>query len=409
MAAISGVSSRGGVALGRLAVPRTATILGLVAAGGLAVDVGLTAWIGQFSSSGLADLLVITPFALVGMIVARREQGNPIGWMILAAAAAYVVCNDAGYYALVALRHGHRGLPAVRLAVALAPFGWLTLILLVPLPALLFPDGRLPSARWRWPLRGYLAIWAVVLAAMTISDTAAFTDRRLDVDSTGELEIFNHSTGWLADVTTAAIPAYGALGLSFVLAPLLAYRRSSGERRQQLKWLMAGGTTCVLGISLSLGGGTPHSTIAKILGSAAFMGVVALPAAIGIGILKYRLYDIDRLISRTLSYGILTGVLVAVFSGVVVLTTDLLPFSSPVGVAASTLSAAALFNPLRRRVQRFVDRRFNRARYDAEAIVGAFAARLRDAVDLETVNLELLGAVARAIEPAHVSVWVRDG
>ena len=122
------------------------------------------------------------------------------------------------------------------------------------------------------------------------------------------------------------------------------------------------------------------------MGFVGFVGVIALPVGIGIGILKYRLYEIDRLISRTLSYLIITGLLVGVFVGIVVLTTDVLPFSSPVGVAASTLAAAALFNPLRLRVQRLVDRRFNRARYDAEAIVAAFTMRLRDAVDLETVR-----------------------
>ncbi len=134
---------------------------------------------------------------------------------------------------------------------------------------------------------------------------------------------------------------------------------------------------------------------------------MALPVAMGVGILKYRLYEIDRLISRTLSYLIITGLLAGVFVGIVVLTTDVLPFSSPVGVAASTLAAAALFNPLRLRVQRLVDRRFNRARYDAEAIVAAFTLRLRDAVDLETVRSELLQAVDRAVEPAHASVWIR--
>ena len=133
----------------------------------------------------------------------------------------------------------------------------------------------------------------------------------------------------------------------------------------------------------------------------------ALPVGIGIGILKYRLYDIDRLISRTLSYATVTALLAGVFVGIVVLTTDVLPFSSPVGVAASTLAAAALFNPLRKRVQHLVDRRFNRARYDAEAIVAAFTLRLRDAVDLDTVRHELLHAVDRAFEPTHASVWIR--
>ena len=127
----------------------------------------------------------------------------------------------------------------------------------------------------------------------------------------------------------------------------------------------------------------------------------------GVGILKYRLYEIDRLISRTISYAILTGLLVAVFLGIVGLTTRVLAFSSPVGVAASTLAAAALFNPLRLRVQRLVDRRFNRARYDADAIVAAFTLRLRDAVDLDTVRHELLAAVDGAVNPAHASVWIR--
>ena len=123
--------------------------------------------------------------------------------------------------------------------------------------------------------------------------------------------------------------------------------------------------------------------------------------------LKYRLYDVDRLISRTLSYAIVAATLVGVFAGIVLLATRVLPFSNPVGVAASTLAAAALFNPLRRRVQRIVDHRFNRARYDADATVAAFAARLRDAIEVDTVLDELAGVAARSLEPAHVTVWVR--
>jgi ABC-type bacteriocin/lantibiotic exporter with double-glycine peptidase domain len=145
----------------------------------------------------------------------------------------------------------------------------------------------------------------------------------------------------------------------------------------------------------------------RVVTDVAALGIAAMPVGIGIGILKYRLYEIDRLISRTLSYAILSGLLVLIFIGIVVLTTDVLPFSSPVGVAASTLAAAALFNPLRRRVQHTVDRRFNRARYDAEAIVTAFTVRLRDAIDLDTVRGELLHAVDRAVEPSHASLWIR--
>ena len=136
------------------------------------------------------------------------------------------------------------------------------------------------------------------------------------------------------------------------------------------------------------------------------LGFAVLPVCIGVAVLKYRLYEIDRIISRVISYAIITAVLAGVFAGLVLLATGVLPFKAPVAVAAATLAAAALFNPLRRRVQRAVDRRFNRARYNAEAIVAVFAARLRQTVDLDAVQDDLVGAVNRAFQPAHVSVWV---
>ena len=143
------------------------------------------------------------------------------------------------------------------------------------------------------------------------------------------------------------------------------------------------------------------------IGSVAILGVLGIPISIGVGITKYRLYDIDRIVSRTLAYALLTGLLVGVFVGLILLTTRVLPFSSPVGVAASTLAALALFNPLRHRIQRVVDRRFNRAHYDAEAAVAAFATRLRNAVDVETLRDELAAAAGASLEPNHVSVWVK--
>jgi hypothetical protein len=192
-------------------------------------------------------------------------------------------------------------------------------------------------------------------------------------------------------------------------AQVANWRRSTGELRQQLKCLIVGTAVCVLSIVI-LASGTAsggNSLVEEIWSQVPWVCFSALPIGIGIGILRYRLYEIDRLISRTLSYAILTGLLVGVFVGIVALATDVLPFSSPVAVAASTLAAAALFNPLRRRVQHAVDRRFNRARYDAEAIVAAFTMRLRDAVDLDTVRSELLVAVDGAVQPAHASVWIR--
>ena len=199
---------------------------------------------------------------------------------------------------------------------------------------------------------------------------------------------------------------YAGIGLLWVTRQLLRYRRSTGDDREQLKWLISGGTIGIVGFVEALVLSNAHARLWQDVSGAGYLGVAGLPLGIGIGILKYRLYEIDRLISRTISYTLVTGLLAGLFVGLVLLTTRALPLSSPVGVAASTLAAAALFNPLRRNIQRFVDRRFNRSRYDTEKAIADFTARLRDAVDVDTVRIELLDTVNRAIAPAHASVWM---
>jgi hypothetical protein len=192
----------------------------------------------------------------------------------------------------------------------------------------------------------------------------------------------------------------------FVGRQVLSYRHAGGERRQQLKWLMSGAAVCIVaGVAIIMAGGadSPGAQAAQAAGS---LGIAALPASISVGILRYRLYDIDRIISRTLAYAIVTGLLVGLYAGLVLLATRILSVHTPVAVAAATLAAAALFNPLRRRVQRAVDRRFNRARYDAGQTVAAFAARLKDAVDLDSVRDDVAQVVSGALEPAHLSVWI---
>jgi hypothetical protein len=339
------------------------------------------------------DILML-PFAIVGFIVARKQPRNPVGWIMLILAPIFMLSSDAGLYSVLIYQRGHTTWPVGRLAVALTQL-WIALLVLLPLPILLFPDGHLGSRRWRWALWGYLAVCALILVAAGVADLPAFTDKHIQVDSTGELA-HNHSAG----NTFAAVlfPAYAAFALAFVIRQFVVYRRATGQRRQQLKWLMAGGTIGIVAIATTL----------TVGGGFGFTGIIAVPVAIGIGILKYRLYDIDRLISRTLSYAIVTGVLVGIYIGMVTLATRALPLSSPIGVAASTLTVAALFSPLRRRAQHLVDRRFNRARYDAESTIAAFAAGLRDEVDLERVQRDLLDVVRRSVEPSHVAVWVRS-
>jgi hypothetical protein len=193
-----------------------------------------------------------------------------------------------------------------------------------------------------------------------------------------------------------------------VASLVVRWRKSDDTARTQIRWVVAAGALAVVAemtIDLLPEVGVPISDVAQTLIESASFGLIAV--ATGLAILRYHLYDIDRLISRTLSYATVTGLLVGVYVTIVVLTTDVLSFSSPVAVTASTLAAAALFNPLRRRVQHGLDRRFNRASYDADVTLTQFAARLRDSVDLDTVRHELLDTVGRTVQPSSALVWLR--
>jgi hypothetical protein len=251
-------------------------------------------------------------------------------------------------------------------------------------------------------LCSYLALCCAFLAALTAQAASVILGGRIQVDSDGQLTVFDRSSGWSCYAQTPVLIALIAFWLLFVVRQALSWRRSSGERRQQLKWLLSGGAAA---ISLGLVAGSLTSGILSDILTAALL---ALPVGIGVGILKYRLYEIDRIISRTLAYVIVTGLLVGVYAGLVLLATHVLTLRTPVAVAAATLAAAALFSPLRHRVQQMVDRRFNRARYDADKIITAFAVRLQDAVDPEAARANLLAAINQALEPAHASVWIKQ-
>jgi surface polysaccharide O-acyltransferase-like enzyme len=228
------------------------------------------------------------------------------------------------------------------------------------------------------------------------------------VDSTAGLTVVDHPTGWFAAAESTTGLAIAALTLAFIARQALSWRRAAGDRRQQLKWLASGATISIVSLVLATALSTPGAahTLTGLVGSVAWFGVAALPVSIGVAILKYRLYEIDRIISRTLAYAIVTGLLVGVYAGLVLLATEVLRVHTPVAVAAATLAAAALFSPVLRRVQHAVDRRFNRARYNAEQMVTEFAGRLQDAVDPDAVRADLAGVVLTALEPAHVSVWL---
>jgi hypothetical protein len=395
----------------RLASPGVAvalaglSLVALVAVFALEILSDQISWSSSDIANSVSFVTFVLAFTAVGVVVARREPRNPMGWLLIGVALAIEMLNVGTNYAYLDYTVHHGTLPLGEVA-ALLTASYQVLIMLVPLIILLFPDGRLGS-RWRWPLRAYLAVVIVVIGAGTLSVAVADFSLRTPVDGGGNLVGLKQPSGgnaWLVPARFGFAAAFVALVIASIVYQLRRYRRASGERRQQLKWLAAGsvvGVVC-LAISATLGGGS------SVVGSVLFtVGLASIPLSIGVGILRYRLYEIDRLISRTLSYAILTALLVGTFIGLVALTTNTLAISGRVGVAASTLAAAALFNPLRIRIQRLVDRRFNRARYDAEAMVDAFTTRLRDAVEIDAIRNDLLDAVNHAVQPTHASVWIK--
>jgi hypothetical protein len=344
---------------------------------------------------GLALVLMFLILAAVGLVVARFQRRNPIGYLLLGAAVCFLLTLDGGGYAMIVYsQHDHVPLGAV--ALVLFPFGVLAVVML-PLIVLLFPDGRLPSRRWGVLLAVVLVLAGYSLVANETVIVAGLAGHDLRVASDGTPVI----PGGVSRIATlAAFTAVLTLIVAAIVRQVLAWRHAGSDGRQQIKWLISG--VCVFLVI-----GIPSLGISSDLWEAGIaIGFSALPLAIGVGILRYRLYDIDRIVSRTVSYGIVTALLAGAYAGLVLLATRELRFSSEVAVAVSTLVAAAAFNPVRRRVQHAVDRRFNRARYDSDLIVAAFAARLQDEVDFDAVRADLGGTVQRALEPEHLSVWM---
>jgi hypothetical protein len=345
------------------------------------------------------------PSAAVGVLVARRQPRNPLGWLFLLTAVGLLLGTDAGNYAVYVYSLGHR-LPLGPAGVVLDQV-WVPSVVLLVVIILLFPDGALPSGPWRWALRAFWVLYVAFVGSAAVAMAADLSAHPVRADSGGGLAVIDHPVGWFAVVVRVVVPGMLALAAAFVGRQVLSWRHSSGERRQQLKWLASGAAVAIVSavVAAPLAGTSPRL---GWLHSLLWCGLAALPVSMGVAILRYRLYEIDRIISRTLAYAIVTGLLVGVYAGLVLLTTQVLRFHDQVAVAASTLIAAALFSPLRRRVQRVVDRHFNRARYDADLTVAAFAARLQDAVDLDALAADLAAMVETALEPAHVSLWTAE-
>jgi hypothetical protein len=358
-------------------------------------------WLGNRSRGGgyfAPQVFVVPGFATVGALIAAR-RANTVGWLFLGLGFIAALHAFSMAYAERDDLIDPASLPADFLIGPLTGWLWPLNYFLLALILLLFPDGRLPSPRWRPAARFILVAWgaSIVLNALGPGNPLSGTLR----PPAGQL---------LALVVNGA--ALAGLVIS-AAAPFLRFRRASYQQRQQLKWVAFIVAMSVLSVLVSLGLAQPFPDVLVIvlLGLLGILGVVAgFPVAVAVAILRHRLYDIDRVINRTLVYGLLTVLLGTVYVvGVFGFGQLLNPVTgeSALAVAASTLAVAALFQPARRRIQAVVDRRFNRRRYNAAKTVEAFSGRLRDEVDLDALSAELLAVANQTMQPTTMSLWLR--
>jgi hypothetical protein len=357
---------------------------------------------GVVLEAALAMALGIASFTAVGALLCTRVPGNPVGVLLLAAGSALVLTVVLATYADLGMVRVPPW-PASDLArivgnaIGLYPF----VIAFIGVP-LVYPDGHLPSRRFRWVVRIAIAnmvAWALGAALGGPSNGAegAIPGGPVLEPLTSAIEMF---------VLVSTLVSFGGA----VVAVSVRFRRGDPSQRQQIKWLVAivGLGTLILVASLLTFGLDP--AVSNALSTVAALALFALPIVIAIAILRYRLYEIDRIISRTIGWAVVTGILGAVFAGTIVgLQTILVGVTQAqtLSVAASTLVAFVLFQPLRRRVQGAVDRRFNRATYDAQRTTAAFAVQLRDEVDLTRLRVALVETVEESVRPVSASVWLR--
>ena len=337
-------------------------------------------------------------YATVGLVLSLRRPANPIGWLYAAAGLVWslAIPGDSWLYQLVA---EHRPLPlAAQVAAVFGEFSWAPATVLgVTLPALLVPDGRLRSRRWR-PVAATSMVAAVLVVVGGGLAPAQLEDLPI-ANPFGLAGPAGAVAGLLANVGTLLWVATMVASLACVV---VRFRSSRGVERQQLRWVAAGAAAAVAGL---LGGAAvPQGTV---LSGVLYSSVLFIPLAVAVAVLRYRLWDLDRLVSRTVTYAVVTALLVVPYLLIVPAAGRLVEGSGSLAVAAATLAAAAIFQPVRRRVQALVDRRFNRRRYDAARTVEGFAAHLRDQVDLDALRAELLAVVDQTMQPVGASLWLR--
>jgi hypothetical protein len=377
-------------------------VVGLVAAG---------AFVG--AGSGLIWLVPFIPFAGVGALLAIRRPRTSIGWILIGLGWSFAILMAPVQATAQQFADGTADLPSAVLAVAQGGGGPAAFFLFALL-ATVFPSGRLPTGRWGMVGRAALGLGLIIVIAgyvmpvisVNLAGREAYTTVRNPIALLPDLAL------WRLVTPDDSIFPVMLVMLAAAASVIIRVRRARGTERQQLRWFAASLAFVVAGVGTGFAVGflLPGSSASGLAWIPAILAFTSVPMAVGIAVFRYRLYDIDRIVSRTISYVIVTGVLGAVFAIVVVGLQAILVSVTKNGgipIAASTLVVVALLQPLRRRVQRAVDRRFDRARYDADQTVRTFASRLRGNLDLGAVSAEILGTATSAVRPSAASVWLR--
>jgi hypothetical protein len=358
----------------------------------------------SLSGSGVPPLLGVVSAGTVGAVLASRRPRHPVGWLLLGLAltvTASAVADGYQRYGLIA-RPG--SLPAVRYVAVLNPATLAVMLSCVGFVLLLTPTGSLPSPRWRW--------WARMAAAAPVVFVLAVAVGPRPLDSTSPLIYAVRNPMAVSPLAGVVDPAE-QLSLTVVIAALLAtvwslalrFRRAHGVERLQLRWMALAGA--VLGLLALVIPAALAARTFDVFEWAFGICVAVLPLTVGAAILRYRLYDLDRIISRTVAYGLLTVLLGSAYAAVVLGLGQLAGRQSPLLVAGATLAVAAAFQPARHRIQELVDRRFNRRRYNAAQTIAAFSVRLRQQVDLDTLTTDLLAVVEQTVQPTQMALWLR--
>jgi hypothetical protein len=374
-----------------------------------------SSWSADVGVGGLLGGVLFLAFPLVGALIASRRPKNAVGWLCLAVGLLWSLSGVFDYYGY----YGAATPGSVPFPVAMAGISdwiWVPAVgLLGTYVLLLFPDGRLPSRRWR-PL-AWLSGAVILLLSLGVMLAPGRLGNLAGVRNPFGIE----GAAWLTAGAYAVLPLLPLCMLASALSLVLRYRRSGGEERQQIKWItFAASVVAVLyAIAMIASFFFPEESWTtagsvwwlNLLTYAVLSSFTLVPIAVGIAVLKYRLYEIDIIINRALVYVSLTVMLVAIYLGGIVLLqrvfVALTGQRSTLAVVASTLLIAALFNPLRRRIQSFIDRRFFRSKYDAAKTLEAFSAKLRNDSDLDALSDDLVGVVRETMQPAHVSLWLR--